>query len=89
MRSGSQADRRVTKAWLHGPRLNQQQLARAAEKLQRVGLNRPDIQATSPEGLRVHIEIESFTSLRGPAHAWRILANDPDAIVFVIKFLRQ
>ena len=66
-------------------RLNQQQLSAAVE---RIGINRPDIQATSPENIRVLFEIESVSSLRGPAHAMRILANDPNALVIVIKFLR-
>jgi hypothetical protein len=66
-------------------RVNQQQLAAI---LRRVGINRPDIQATSPEGLRVLIEIEAAASERGLPHALRSLANDTGALIIVIKLFR-
>lgn len=62
-------------------RVNQQQL-KAGET--RVGINRPDIQATSQGGKRIHIELDTASSKRGPDHATRIFANDPDSEVFLL-----
>ncbi len=58
-------------------RVNQQQVNAAGE---RVGINRPDIQATSPSGQREYWEFDRSGSLRGPIHEARILANDPSAV---------
>jgi hypothetical protein len=55
-------------------RVNQQQVNAAGE---RVGINRPDIQATSPSGQRVYIEYDTSVSNRGPLHEQRLNANDP------------
>ena len=62
-------------------RVNQQQL-KAGET--RVGINPPDIQATSQGGKRIHIELDTASSKRGPDHATRIFANDPDSEVFLL-----
>jgi len=61
-------------------RVNQQQVNGAG---QRVGINRPDISATSPQGRRVNIELDRSTSNRGPVHATRTRANDPDAEIIL------
>ncbi|MCG8589048.1 MAG: FG-GAP-like repeat-containing protein, partial [Proteobacteria bacterium] len=61
-------------------RVDQQQVNAAGE---RVGINRPDIQGTSPDGRRVNVELDRSTSNRGPGHRDRILANDPDADVIL------
>lgn len=59
-------------------RVNQQQVnAQGA----RVGINRPDLQGTSPTGQRVYIEYDTPSSPRGPLHEARIKANDPSAVV--------
>ncbi|WP_156366517.1 VWA domain-containing protein [Microbacterium sp. No. 7] len=50
-----------------------------------VGINRPDIQATALNGKRVYIELDTNTSTRGPGHARRLLANDPDADVYLLQ----
>jgi len=49
----------------------------------RVGINRPDLQYTLPNGMRVYIEYDTATSGRGIPHANRILANDPQGIVIL------
>ena len=61
-------------------RVNQQQVNAAGE---RVGNNRPDVQATTPEGVRVYIEYDTAKSKRGENHRRRILANDPLGIVIL------
>lgn len=57
-------------------RVNQQQVNALGS---RVGVNRPDIQATSPGGQRVHYELDTSSSNRGAGHETRIKANDPAA----------
>jgi hypothetical protein len=59
-------------------RVNQQQVNAAGE---RVGVNRPDVQATSPTGQRVYIEYDTSASTRAAGHLQRITANDPNAMV--------
>ena len=49
---------------------------------QRVGQNRPDIQYTY-EGTRYYEEVDTNVSSRGPGHADRTLANDPDGVVYL------
>nr|WP_319397160.1 RHS repeat-associated core domain-containing protein [uncultured Desulfobacter sp.] len=61
-------------------RVNQQQVNAAG---QRVGINRPDIQATSPSGERIYLEYDTSISNRGPLHQQRITANDPNAQVLL------
>jgi hypothetical protein len=48
-----------------------------------LGRNRPDLQFTFG-GQRYYIEYDVPSSLRGPGHAARILANDPGAIVYTL-----
>ncbi len=60
-------------------RVNQQQVAAAG---QRVGINRPDLQFTL-NGQRYYIEYDTPASGRGLAHAARLLANDPNAIIIL------
>lgn len=60
-------------------KINQQQVNAAG---QRVGINRPDLQYTV-DGRRYYIEYEGVGAPRGPSHATRITANDPNAIVIV------
>lgn len=65
-------------------RVNQQQVNAAGEGNavgERVGVNRPDIQATSPTGQRVYIEYDTSASSRAAGHLQRILANDPNGMV--------
>ena len=47
------------------------------------GRNRPDLQFTY-NGQRYYIEYDVPSSDRGPAHAARIMANDPGAIVYTL-----
>ena len=47
---------------------------------QRVGINRPDLQYTF-NSRRYYVEWDRATSARGPEHASRIHANDPDGII--------
>lgn len=61
-------------------RVNQHQVNATG---QRVGINRPDLQFTRNDR-RYYVEFESRGSRRGNPHRERILANDPDAIVFII-----
>jgi hypothetical protein len=60
-------------------RIDQQQISNGC----RVGICRPDLQATMSDGLQVYIEYDTSSSLRGPGHATRLLANDPNAIVIL------
>ncbi len=59
-------------------RVNQQQVNADG---QRVGVNRPDLQYTTPDKQRVYKEYDTTKSPRGPDHEERIKANDPDATV--------
>lgn len=52
----------------------------------RVGVNRPDLQGTSPDGVRIYIEYDRTSSTRGPGHRARILANDPNGVVIERQF---
>lgn len=63
-------------------RVNQQQVTAAG---QRVGINRPDIQATAPDGTRHYFELDTTSSNRGPAHQTRILSNDDTANVCLLS----
>ena len=48
----------------------------------RVGICRPDVQATLRDSnKRIYIEYDRASSNRGAGHASRALSNDPDAIV--------
>lgn len=60
-------------------RVDQQQVNFAEE---RVGINRPDIQY-SHGSRRYYEEVDRSNSNRGKDHANRILANDPDGIVYL------
>lgn len=70
-------------------RVNQQQINALGN---RVGINRPDLQYTLPDGRRVYIEYDNMTpntwpnTPRGPGHADRILANDPNGVVILRTF---
>lgn len=57
-------------------RVNQQQVDAMGL---RVGINRPDIQATAPDGTREFWELDTNSSSRGPMHEARIVSNDEDA----------
>lgn len=63
-------------------RVNQQQIN--VDRC-RVGICRPDVQATLPGGRRLTIEYDTSASTRGPGHATRALSNDPNAIVILRK----
>jgi Mg-chelatase subunit ChlD len=64
-------------------RVNQQQVNANSE---RVGINRPDIQATDPiTGQRIYIELDTNISTRGPDHARRLLANDIGGEVYLLQ----
>lgn len=63
-------------------RVNQQQVDTDG---MRVGINRPDIQATAPDGTRHTWEYDTESSDRGPAHRSRILSNDDDAEVCLLS----
>jgi hypothetical protein len=62
-------------------RVNQQQLNH--DNKTRVGINRPDLQFDH-KGRRYHVEYDSPTSGRGPAHQSRLTNNDPEAIIIRI-----
>lgn len=62
-------------------RVNQQQLE--VENLQRVGINRPDLQFNYG-GRRYHVEYDSPASGRGAGHQLRITSNDPNAEVILL-----
>ncbi len=50
----------------------------------RVGICRPDVQATLRDSnKRIYIEYDRASSNRGAGHASRALSNDPDAIVIL------
>ncbi|MGE3465515.1 MAG: RHS repeat domain-containing protein, partial [Pyrinomonadaceae bacterium] len=63
-------------------RVNQQQVNAEGK---RVGINRPDLQYTRKDGTRAYTEYDrpgkGVNSLRGRAHADRILSNDPQGVV--------
>ena len=59
-------------------RVNQQQVDINGN---RVGVNRTDLQYTTPDGHRVYEEFDTSSSNRGPGHRDRILANDPSGEV--------
>lgn len=61
-------------------RVNQQQMD---SNQNRVGINRPDVQATLPNGRRITIEYDTTSSTRAEDHATRTLNNDPNAIVIL------
>jgi hypothetical protein len=63
-------------------RVNQAQVNAAGE---RVGINRPDIQATAPDGTRHYYELDTASSDRGPSHMLRILSNDDSGEVHLIE----
>jgi hypothetical protein len=62
-------------------RVNQQQVTH--QNIKRTGINRPDLQFDF-NGRRYHVEYDSPTSVRGPAHQRRITSNDPDAEVILL-----
>jgi hypothetical protein len=62
-------------------RVNQQQLTE--EDLQRVGINRPDLQFDY-KGRRYHVEYDTPASGRGPAHQSRTTSNDPNAEIILL-----
>ncbi|HZJ67916.1 MAG TPA: toxin TcdB middle/N-terminal domain-containing protein [Kofleriaceae bacterium] len=55
-------------------RVDQQQVNAAGD---RVGINRPDLQGTSPAGVREYVEYDAPPSSRAAGHKARIEANDP------------
>ena len=57
-------------------RVNQHQVDASG---QRVGINRPDVQGTSPSGTREHVEFDTSKSNRGARHEQRIRSNDSEA----------
>ncbi|AZZ56487.1 hypothetical protein [Rathayibacter iranicus] len=59
-------------------RVDQQQINAHGE---RVGINRPDVQYTDADGVRRYIEWDTTASGRGPDHAARLRANDPDGVI--------
>jgi hypothetical protein len=63
-------------------RVNQQQVNAAGE---RVGVNRPDVQGTNPQGVREYVEYDTSKSHRAAGHESRIMANDPNGEVKLIK----
>jgi hypothetical protein len=62
-------------------RVNQQQVT--AENIQRVGVNRPDLQFDY-NGRRYQVEYDTPTSGRGPGHQSRIKSNDPNAEIILL-----
>jgi len=62
-------------------RVNQQQLS--LDSRQRVGINRPDLQFNY-DGRRYHVEYDTHTSGRGPAHQSRAASNDPYAEIILL-----
>lgn len=58
-------------------RMNQQQVDASGN---RVGINRPDLQTTDPNGVRHYTEYERSANGNGAAHAARTQANDPNAV---------
>jgi hypothetical protein len=68
-------------------RVSQEQVTLVNGKLTRVGINKPDLQYSLPDGTRVYIEYDTPTSGRGPGHEARIKANDPSGKV-ILKILK-
>jgi hypothetical protein len=69
-------------------RVNQQQVAAAMDGApagMRMGTNRPDLQYTNAAGKRVYIEYDAPPAGRAVDHAMRLLANDPQAIVYLFS----
>ncbi|HEX8697377.1 MAG TPA: hypothetical protein VF815_00940, partial [Myxococcaceae bacterium] len=62
-------------------RVNQHQLL--LDNRQRVGINRPDLQFDY-KGRRYHVEYDTHTSGRGPAHQSRTTSNDPNAEIILL-----
>ena len=62
-------------------RVNQQQITYS--NLQRVGINRPDLQFDYKRR-RYHVEYETPSSGRGLGHQSRTTSNDPDAEVILL-----
>jgi hypothetical protein len=60
-------------------RINQHQVN---ADLERVGINKPDLQYTL-DGIRYYFEYDTPGSGQGPAHAVRTLANDPAGVVTI------
>jgi RHS repeat-associated protein len=50
-----------------------------------VGLNKPDLQYTDKHGVRQYVEYDTPESPRGVGHAVRILANDPNGQVTLVR----
>ncbi len=74
-----QADARAVEAnGARDIRINQQQVNAEGR---RVGVNRPDLQYTTPGGQRVYIEYDRSTSSRAKPHLDRLQANDPCGLV--------
>ena len=66
-------------------RINQQQVNILG---QRIGIGRPDtqltiVQGSLPGGQRIYIEYDRSTSNRAMPHMFRLLSNDPNAIVIL------
>jgi hypothetical protein len=66
-------------------RVNQQQITAASAESPgvRVGANRPDLQYTNSSGRRTFFEFDAPPATRAVPHAFRLLANDPSAIVYL------
>ncbi len=66
-------------------RVNQQQITSATAEGPgvRVGANRPDLQYTNASGRRVFFEFDAPPPTRAVPHAFRLLANDPSAVVYL------
>jgi hypothetical protein len=62
-------------------RVNQQQIT--ARDIQRVGVNRPDLQFDY-KGRRYHVEYDTPASGRGPGHQSRTTSNDPQAEIILL-----
>jgi len=61
-------------------RVNQHQVDASGR---RVGINRPDLQFTAPNGQRFYVEYDTPSSNRGALHLRRIYANDPQGQVIL------
>lgn len=62
-------------------RVNQMQVDAAGEV---VGVIRPDVQATDPDGTRHYVELDTTADL-GLVHLARLLSNDPDGEVELLQ----